>query len=203
METKHIILIVAVVVGIICVAVGGLLISDVFTPKTEINSGFLIGTVKGELLKNDSAYIPNDNGFTMPRNSYVCYEDNKNEITYEVMAIKNPNNQAGSFFMKYILENSTQISTEKINGNTWNIYSNSDFYYAAIILATCEKDNCLYLVQLDSKNLSESSVDSELYNEFLIPFLESIEFTDNSNVVTANEMLNITEEDFAEIAPYL
>ena len=201
METKNIIIIVAVVVILAVIGIifaTGMLsqqnTAETTTPfETDFMQGAFVGNVK--LVNNKEKFMKS-------------YEDKKHHITYNISTVDN----SSALMEIYELQGVTNPEERSFNGNDWNIYftqavpgndsnkNTNETMNIVICQSQGEKQGYLIYAIFDSKSdvNSTGNMFGQSYKEYIEPLLNSVTLKESKNVPAINEEFGLTEDEFAQ-----
>ena len=185
-----------ILIAIIAVLVG-LYASGIFMPKTDFDTKFISGTIYGDATLNKD--------YNRYNNWSVNYIDKTDNISYIFIIVKD-----GTFLMDIFKFSGFQkVESKLYNDVKWDVYflktskssnipdENSNSYQPPIFyynyVCTTNQNGANYFILLSSpKVIGSTSLNSDLFNNHLIPLLETIEVKNIEHVPTVQDVLKST-----------
>jgi hypothetical protein len=193
----------ALIIVIATVSIFGVSIFNlgVFEETTPFKTKFIDGVIQGQAIEH-----PNSGTYEV-QNYSTYYLDYSNGIIYYFEIMKLLNQKHSLFFENYDKwMGSKKVSDYEYNGTRWEVYywdtkSNSKFYNETTNFSgyfiTADKDGNSYNIVVESDMISSNdSIDSELFQNYVKPLIESLNFKKISNVPSAHHYWGLTEEEF-------
>lgn len=189
---KKILIIIIVVILAVIVAVGAFALGA-FGQTTQVDSKFISGTISGVAVENDSNIPSGMGGWA------VGYNDTENNVSY-AFAMVDSFNFTKEMFIHAGLK---KIATKEYNGVNWDIYpvdpksnpilnGSSSGYMMFASGKTGE-----YVIAVSSNTVnSDSSLNSDLFTNYVEPLLSSITLKDPQNPPKEYQFMNVTESDY-------
>jgi len=205
---KKILLAIIAIVAVIAIGVSAFSLG-VFGQTTEVNTKFLSGTIQGEAIKNNTnVSIP---GWV------TNYNDTENGIEYSFMMLDTFN------FTKGLIVHGAgvkKIATEEYNNIKWDIYyldaniannkskssfnSSDDLNASGYFCFASGKNGDYGILVMGSENISsDSSLNSDLFKNYIEPLLKSTTLKDPKNPPKEYQFAYMTKEEYDFINKYI
>lgn len=198
---KKILIVIAIFIVVGIVAIFTLSFSE---QTTQINNKILNGTVQGVVVEDNSSIFIPDWGST--------YNDTENGIYYEFLMADSFNFTAEGALN---LMNGQKVVTKEYNGVKWDVYylvpgpfnveyqNGGWFISQSGYLCFASGKNGDYMIAISSGGVhSNSSMDTDLFENYLEPLLNNITLKDPQNPPKEYQFLNSTKEDYDLISNY-
>ena len=209
---KKTIVLVAAIAALLIVSVGAVSAFELFGfdlfsgPTTDFDTKFMSGTFSGNVTENEVK--TND---TVTKGWTASYEDKEHNITYNMSCVKD-----GDFITDlYQLQGLGAPEVRNYKGQPWKIFysqavpdsnatgndSSANNTNNTINVYICEADinGTAYTINVmayDNKTECDGTLFCPLYEDYIGPLVESIEFKDAKKAPKMADILNMSDEEF-------
>ena len=211
MNNKKIAIVALAVIAIIIASTGAVSAFELFGmdffggPTTDFDNKFMSGTFNGDLTQNKINETGPAKGWT------DSYEDKEHNITYNMSCVKdgdfitdiyqlqglgapeirNYNNQPWKIFYSQAVPDNNVTDNKTADNNTNN----------TINVYICEADingtaYTINVMSYDNKTECDGTLFCPLYEDYIGPLVESIEFKDAKKAPKMADLMNMSDEEF-------
>ena len=211
MNSKKTAIIAVAVLAIVLSSLGAVSAFELFGmdlfggPTTDFDNKFMSGTFSGDVIQNK---VDDDN---LTKGWTDSYEDKEHNITYNMSCVKdgdfitdlyqlqglgapeirNYNGQPWKIFYSQAVPNSN-VTDNKTSGNDTN---------KTINVYICEADingtaYTINIMSYENKTECDGTLFCPLYEDYIGPLVESIEFKDAKKAPKMADLLNMSDEEF-------
>lgn len=186
------------IIAIIAILGVSLVALATYSPTTEFDTGFMKGEMAGTVDQSGNSSLGK---------GMVEYNDTDNGIRYLFGVYKNLN------FTLEMGENIglKKISTQTYNDVKWDIYYAGPEFGVAIdnntysgYLCIGHGKDAIYYAEISSYNVKpDETLNSELFEDYVKPLLESLTLTDPQDPPEEYEFYNMSESDFETMESFV
>ena len=211
MNNKKIAVVALAVMAIVIASLGAVSAFELFGidilggPTTDFDNKFMSGTFNGDLTQNKIDDNTSAKGWT------DSYEDKEHNITYNMSCVKdgdfitdlyqlqglgapeirNYNNQPWKIFYSQAVPDNNVTDNKTVDNNTNN----------TINVYICEADingtaYTINVMSYDNKTECDGTLFCPLYEDYIGPLVESIEFKDAKKAPKMADLLGMSDEEF-------
>ena len=211
MNNKKIAIVALAVMAIVIASLGAVSAFELFGidilggPTTDFDNKFMSGTFNGDLTQNKIDDNTSAKGWT------DSYEDKEHNITYNMSCVKdgdfitdlyqlqglgapeirNYNNQPWKIFYSQAVPDNNVTDNKTVDNNTNN----------TINVYICEADingtaYTINVMSYDNKTECDGTLFCPLYEDYIGPLVESIEFKDAKKAPKMADLLGMSDEEF-------